>query len=1415
MLRVVPPKRDCSQKDVFGLCLPIAHTRKPNSVKSAVRPHGRHHQPIVRPGRQVNRPKFVVPRTRPDFPDTRPRQPSDSSSIVSDLTQFRPLREEISLEQMTPEHLMERHLINAASLYQGEGTTLGLPEDQRLLAAQNYLDSTGNSSLRIDANSSNRDLGFLVAEHEGTGKRYAATPGSRLAFNKGAFDDWFHHNRGAFTETGLEPFVREVAQNQIEARYGKAVADRLMPIADKVGSKAQEVVTGRYRNNIANKARYAAEKGFFDPNSKNFINRHLGNSKGGHDPLNYVAKALEEGHLAPDTPGVDVRPYNSMTTVKDVVQTIDYVTSKGIPVNFVRNEGDIATGLLGFKPLTDAIKARLGRGSSGRSDLYSVDTIRNYENPYFDTHLNLGGKYAEMASAGAKHFLKGRQAFEQELHHGMVETIKDGGSFTDVMKEFPEMTNPDRIGFAAQLFEEVHSHINSVQPPRDAPASRLIKKDETRLDEANKNLSEAEQNLTKARQSGDAYQTKQAEIMLQKRQAQFSEALGQQSRAEAGRGFINQPPTDLARPEMPQSVFEQYLLGRQEIQPPTSDPPRDFGQQASIDEKAADGESKVPQDNFDMGPRDNLGATAREAALGIAGDTPPGLAPKMERPQIFTDKELRMIRNRDPRALGPNRENYLAPNSNELLQHTRRQAIETHRDMSEQELLSVREQLQDLREANVMGPQDLPLANVPSGTPIDPKTLVGEAPEIQIRRKYPRQKFTFDEMPTDDVQLYTEEESKFVDTDILVDTDIRDPSEGAPLLPQIDDELAPGSKAGLGLFEPYNEAQPFERFSGDPQYPRLTEEQIRNVPEAPKPEPLTFTTEAFTSPEDVRQAFQDVPLPPGQEPPQQKARRGVKRPFEPFPEDAPAVDPTHVQPHEYTRLQERERFLERVVAESNKNLLAPENSRTNMYSSRTADQRLAHSRLNSSERQATHERSIREALSAGVDDFEAPVPGRPGGELPVTFGDEVAKNVRDQLTPEGLGGGLAAGIAAGFLEDTAEKAVFGEDGLGQGAGTQVGRSAVVGGLTGGIQDVMSKGYTTARSALRSAVAETAETAAVDGAEGAGASIAQGFGLRSALPGLAKTGATEAAETAVEGTGAAAAGGAALGLTTTIPAAAFSAALGTGTDLLAEYGLKKAGVKDVEMQKAVGESLGGAVAGASFIPAAVAMGAEYGALGGPAGIAAGALVGLAFGVGGYLFGRHQRAEAAEQAAEEKRQRRMQEYADDMALKKRRKKQRRDKDYKGYYGDLFDNYKKSGRYAGNNFEADKKSFLDYYGDGFGFVRDRYREEFDRIQGVEDLRSRQDLYNRRVEQIAARTRGGSHYADDEVTGPHVVRIRPVGGGGGTTGNPSSGPAPLSPEEQQDARDFEAREQEEQQQEQEQSSIQDSLNALRRNWG
>jgi hypothetical protein len=273
MLRVVPPKKDCSQKDIFGLCLPIAHTRKPNSVKSAVRPHGRHHQPIVRPGRQVNRPtrrpgNRGVPETRPDFPGpgTQPRQPSDSSPIVSDLTQFRPLREEISLEQMTPEHLMERHLINAASLYQGEGTTLGLPEDQRLLAAQNYLDSTGNSSLRIDANSSNRDLGFLVAEHEGTGKRYAATPGSRLAFNKGAFDDWFHHNRGAFTSTGLEPFAREMVENKIRRELGNIAADKIMPIADQVGAKAQKLVRGRYENNIANKARYAAEQGFFDPN---------------------------------------------------------------------------------------------------------------------------------------------------------------------------------------------------------------------------------------------------------------------------------------------------------------------------------------------------------------------------------------------------------------------------------------------------------------------------------------------------------------------------------------------------------------------------------------------------------------------------------------------------------------------------------------------------------------------------------------------------------------------------------------------------------------------------------------------------------------------------------------------------------------------------------------------------------------------------------------------------------------------------------------------------------------------------------------------------------------------------------------------------------------------------------------------
>ena len=640
--------------------------------------------------------------------------------------------------------MLERHGFEMASLLQDDGSLGTAPEGHRLLAAQDYSDRYYGGRLRVEPQNSSAKFNYLAATDLVTGKTYGFTPGSRVSFTQGAFDDWYHHNKGAYTETGFGQYLRELIGGRIdeyspeqreEARQAysdfmepdelneqfpaESVRGKMKNAVHDAADKYQDIVRGKHEQYMKDKAEWRQSRHLDDHTHENYRDVEAGTSKGGHETLAQTERALRGGHLArgidagsEESGGREIHLHNSMTTLKDITVSMDYVAGNAIPVRVIRNQNDVATLGLTAKPVIDSIKNLLGHGkrtlgyedthnfNQNRQAYQSVETVRNYQNPYFDAHRNLGGGYSTIAKAGARNFYHGKRASEERAHADMIQSIRNNESFSDWLNAHQEFDVPERIGFAAQLWNESHETIDTiantearqrvVEPPAD-----FREVPERNPDTVGQMVGDAELEPVSRRQTrpvrlldaeGGAPMRQIAEDSLAVAiEAKENAALLHSTPAEINAAAAAIAENASTFPPRPEPAMES-TRGLPPGIAPFYDP---------NEIRAPEGEPPVPESGPPFGAPDFVMGPPDGDPPG-RGEPAPGEGPFNE--NRFTPEERRNIRAKDPHAL-PERPgtapeaNYLQPNRENFFRHVQRGAVEHERGRLQHDLRSIKEHL--------------------------------------------------------------------------------------------------------------------------------------------------------------------------------------------------------------------------------------------------------------------------------------------------------------------------------------------------------------------------------------------------------------------------------------------------------------------------------------------------------------------------------------------------------------------------------------------------------------------------------------------------------------------------------------------------------------------------------------------------
>lgn len=400
---------------------------------------------------------------------------------------------------------------------------------------------------------------------------------------------------------------------------------------------------------------------------------------------------------------------------------------------------------------------------------------------------------------------------------------------------------------------------------------------------------------------------------------------------------------------------------------------------------------------------------------------------------------------------------------------------------------------------------------------------------------------------------------------------------------------------------------------------------------------------------------------------------------------------------------------------------------------------------------------------------------------------ETAKTLATQIGSAFHGVEIGTGYLGGVAGDAVSNAMFGEQREGESIAKTGGRIVVSGGTSGAVTHTLQKGLGAAglgtkdtltdiaqrgvskmspealeaakatleaggEAGLDSEVTSSVMQAGVTGAEGAlasGLGSAIGGGIAGAAAGALANVAEDAMVKESKKSGVAEAGfataGAAVGGLLGGPLGALAGAAATTAAI--ELGKKNIVLAD--------HLVGGTVGGVASVVGGMLAGGEGLAALGPLGLVAGGLIGGSVGLAGYMLEHYHAKEKLKRGAtatwhklrhgvtsllgidDDEYEK---EYDELLHPHFKHDPFKFDGDYKGYY---------TRHFADERYSKYRNQLIDYYGDGFGFVRTRYSNMAARIQkmALVDPEGAYAVLVRRNEAIMARTRGGTHYGPDST--------------------------------------------------------------------
>ncbi len=501
----------CYRRDNMGNCIQDTNVFTPH--KHSIHQHHKA-KPSTKPKPKKTRLVYDDRKTKEksyeeEEDGTAAELDKDFEVVARERFRARAVKEEPTLENFSEEMMDLKHLIEAADIIQGDGGKIERTKQERTVLAQEHLNQHTNGRLKISPQNSNHDLGILFAVDQ-NGKTIVAQPGSRLKATKGTVQDWAHnavaydlpHHGGKLVKSLL------MKSNLHQSPIGQKLLAKVHEGIDTAVEKSHE----HYQARRDAKRDFAVQRGFFDPDSPNFVETYTGSSKGANDSVNLA----HDGHIATSNTESKteitnlsrkskVKAFNMMTT-QDVfneggtLHTLMHPEKGNVEVHVIRNQGDIATSFFGLRKLKNAhdrIKSRVKSmkanpreaiegvlrnpysilneafaESAGQN--FKMDTIRTENKGAIERHLNLLDRFGVREQAKA-HFYHGRVLRETEIHADMIKSVKRGDTFSSFINKHVRETEAKRGEQLQGELGEGGRQLLERKPRRRVTAKRDIK----------------------------------------------------------------------------------------------------------------------------------------------------------------------------------------------------------------------------------------------------------------------------------------------------------------------------------------------------------------------------------------------------------------------------------------------------------------------------------------------------------------------------------------------------------------------------------------------------------------------------------------------------------------------------------------------------------------------------------------------------------------------------------------------------------------------------------------------------------------------------------------------------------------------------------------------------------------------------
>lgn len=453
----------------------------------------------------------------------------------------------------------------------------------RLDYAQKYLDDNTGGRFKINAEASSAEHGILVATHTETNQTYAAQPGSRVNLTKGAAQDWGDNFAAFKGYDRVGELAKHVKDKLMPAAGDNPVLKGLHKVVDKKITEANEMANEHYKTRRKAKIDHAVDKGFFDPESNNYVNRFVGASKGANDSINLLSDAHLRGAL-PEGPRADARVYNMMTT-QDIFNkegdfhNVAHPKKGGINVHGVRTEGDVATAGLALRKAQQMFSRskevlKKWRDKPGKMGKDAVNKLKEYAKEQLPKQLpknreqireiikNLEKSRAQMAEQLDKvKDPETRAALAEELKTNVAESwenLKKEG-LRDVNSIFEEPLN-FRMDTVRGKGGPINRHMNMAESSEERKLNRerWIEGRLTNENELHHNMIDA---MDRGASFGD-YMKEQGHITLPPESVGFHAQLWQETHARKYPDARLDGETKVAEPRSPFTPAERDAIHR-------------------------------------------------------------------------------------------------------------------------------------------------------------------------------------------------------------------------------------------------------------------------------------------------------------------------------------------------------------------------------------------------------------------------------------------------------------------------------------------------------------------------------------------------------------------------------------------------------------------------------------------------------------------------------------------------------------------------------------------------------------------------------------------------------------------------------------------------------------------------------------